>query len=97
MIGARLAGVVARIDMDNWEEIILRELERLKIEVYLFTKYIVDVNMALLVIPKGWRWIKHVKDGCKLEWIQNRRLRMKEDLSLMRKVPSDWCRNLLRE
>ena len=55
--------------MDRWEESILMEMKKMKVEVYLFTKYVDDVTMALSVIPKGWRW-KNCEGEWRLEWEQ---------------------------
>ena len=43
-------------------------LERMRIEVYLFTKYVDDVNIAILIIPKGWYWTKEGEEKWKLIW-----------------------------
>ena len=55
-IGARLTGVVARINMDRWEEEMLLSMRKMRIETYLFTKYVDDVNLATSVISEGWKW-----------------------------------------
>ena len=52
----RLTGVVARINIDRWEERMLNAMNRIRLEVYLFTKYVDDVNMAVSTVPEGWIW-----------------------------------------
>ena len=53
-IGARRSGVVARINMDRWKDKMLVAIERMKLEVYLFTKYVDDIDMAISIVPEGW-------------------------------------------
>ena len=53
-IGARLSGVVARINMDRWEECMMAAMERMKVGIYLFVKYMDNVNLAMSVIPAEW-------------------------------------------
>jgi len=74
-IGARLTVVVARVNMDRWEERMMLEIERMKLEIYLFTKYIDDINLALSVVPPGWRWEQHVSGEWILEWSREQEYR----------------------
>ena len=39
--------MVARVNMDKWEERVILTIERIKLEIYLFKKYIDDINMAV--------------------------------------------------
>ena len=54
-IGARLTGGVARIIMDRWARDIRASLSRNKIEIYLLSKYVDTVNIAISLISKGWK------------------------------------------
>ena len=63
-----MTGVVARINMDRWEENMLEAIRRMELEIYLFTKYVDDVNMAVSIIPEGWSWEKDWEEGWKLTW-----------------------------
>ena len=66
-IGARLTGVVARIVMDHWEKRLRQILEKNSVEVFLFGKYVDDVNTATSVIRKGSRWAE-TEEGWRLQW-----------------------------
>ena len=55
-IGLRLTGVVARIVMDHWAKLFLSTLACNGIKVYLFKKYVDDVNLALSLARPGLRW-----------------------------------------
>ena len=57
-IGARITGVVARILMDVWMDLISQALEENAVVVYLMTKYVDDINVATSLIPSGYGWIK---------------------------------------
>ena len=55
-IGARITGVVARVVMDLWMDLISTHLEENGITIYLLTKYVDDINIASSLIPKGEEW-----------------------------------------
>ena len=57
-IGAHITGVVARILMDVWMDLISQALEENAVVVYLMTKYVDDINVATSLIPSGYGWIK---------------------------------------
>ena len=57
-IGARITGMVARILMDIWADLLHHHLERNSIMVYLLAKYVDDINVALATIPRGFSWDK---------------------------------------
>ena len=44
--------------MDRWSDKMLVSLERSKVEVHLFSKYVDDVNLVVDIIPKGWAWVR---------------------------------------
>ena len=52
-------------------------MERMKVEIYLFTKYVDNVNLAISTIPLDWRWQK-VENGWVLGWDQNQEIRDRE-------------------
>ena len=45
-IGARITGVVARILMDVWMDLVSKSLEENDVKVYLIAKYVDDINVA---------------------------------------------------
>ena len=51
-----MIGEVVRIVMDIWSDQIRRSLLKSKIEVFLFAKYVDDVDVATKVIKEGYRW-----------------------------------------
>ena len=53
-IGARITGVVARVFMDLWMDLISGHLKENKVAIYLLTKYVDDINIATSCIPKGF-------------------------------------------
>ena len=55
-----------------------KRLEKIKVEVYIFTKYVDDTNIAVSVIPKGWLWRKHPVDDWTLIWDEEQEKRDKE-------------------
>ena len=69
-IGARVTGVVARILMDVWADLLNSILENNDVIIYLLAKYVDDVNIATSPIPKGFSWVKENKDGWKLIWTE---------------------------
>ena len=52
-LGLRLTGVVACLVMDTWSTMFLRTLANSKLVVYLFRKYVDDINLALDLIAPG--------------------------------------------
>ena len=62
--------MVARILMDVWADLLHHNLERNNIVVYLLTKYVDDINVALAPIPKGFYWDKTEGKAWKLTWTQ---------------------------
>ena len=57
--------MVARIVMDHWEKKLRDILEKNSVEVFLFGKYVDDVNTATSVIRKGNRWAE-TEEGWRL-------------------------------
>ena len=55
-----MTGDVARTNMDRLDRELTTVLELAKVEIYLFSKYDDDINLATSVIPKGWSWTKKV-------------------------------------
>ena len=53
-IGARITGVVAWIIMDLWMDLVTQTLEENEVVVYLMTKYVDDINVAISLIPRGY-------------------------------------------
>ena len=53
-IGARVTGVVARILMEIWAELLSENLEKNGIVIYLLAKYVDDINLVILPIRKGY-------------------------------------------
>ena len=51
-----MTGVVARIVMDKWEKLMKESLAKNLVEIYLFGKYVDDVNLATSLIAKGYSW-----------------------------------------
>ena len=49
----QVTGVTARVNMDSWQETMIKAIQRMKLEIYLFTKYIDDFNLALSLVPLG--------------------------------------------
>ena len=47
---------------------ILLSLEIIKVKVYLFTKYVDDVNLAVSLVPRGWSLEVSDKENRKLMW-----------------------------
>ena len=45
----------------------LTAIDRMRLEVYLFTKYMDDVNMEVSTVPEAWMW-KAETDGWQLRW-----------------------------
>ena len=45
-------------------------METMKVEIYLFVKYVDNVNLAISVILAGWRW-ERTESGWVLGWDQN--------------------------
>ena len=50
-IGLRLTGVVARVVMDIWRDLMTASIRRMKVEIYLLIKYVNDVNLAVSLVP----------------------------------------------
>ena len=67
-IGLRLTGVVARLVMDQWAKLFLSTLANNNIMVYLFRKYVDDVNLALSLARPGLRWERDMDGTYKLKW-----------------------------
>ena len=63
-------GEVARIIMDRWAQDSKATLSRTKVEVYMLAKYVDDVNVAIGIIQKGWRWKESEQGRKKLEYSQ---------------------------
>ena len=57
--------------MDKWERKIRESLKRNLVKIFLFGKYVDDVNLATSIIPKGHSW-KVSPEGRMLEWSQER-------------------------
>ena len=57
-IGARITGVVARVVMDLWMDLIQQNLKENGIKIYLLTKYVDGINVATSLISKGKEWVK---------------------------------------
>ena len=53
-----MTGVVARVVMDLWMDLISGHLKENKVATYLLTKYVDDINIATSCIPKGYKWQK---------------------------------------
>ena len=53
-IGARITGVVARVLMDVWADLLSANLKDNGVILYLLTKYVDDVNLASSIIKKGF-------------------------------------------
>ena len=70
-IGARITGVVARIIMDLWMDLVTQTLEENEVVVYLMTKYVDDINVAISLIPRGYGWEKKGRKW-KLKWFAKR-------------------------
>ena len=72
-IGARVTGVVARILMDVWMDLLTQALKENEVAIYLLTKYVDDINVATSIIPKGYGW---VRDGRKwvLRWSEDQEM-----------------------
>ena len=59
--------------MDRWSDKMLVSLERSKVEVHLFSKYVDDVNLVVDIIPKGWAWVRRDQgEGYQLRWSEER-------------------------
>ena len=62
-IGLRLTGVVARIVMDHWAAKFREMAKANSITIYMFKKYVDDVNLLFESLGVGTRW-----NGTKMEW-----------------------------
>ena len=63
--------MVARINMDRWEENMLVAIRRMILDIYLFTKYVDDMNLAVSLVSAGWRWESDLRgDSWSLRWNQ---------------------------
>ena len=47
-------------------------LQQGEINVYLLKKYIDDVNLAIGLLEKGWKWVRQTLGRVELEWTQER-------------------------
>ena len=72
-IGARVTGVVARVLMDVWANLMAENLQDNGVILYLLTKYVDDINLASLIIKKGYSWVKETTSGSwRLRWSRER-------------------------
>ena len=62
-IGHRLVQKLARVVMDEWERRFLKLAKENGIELFMFSKYVDDINMILEELKLGMRW-----DGQKIVW-----------------------------
>lgn len=70
-IGARVTGVVARVLMDVWADLLSSKLEKNGITIYLLAKYVDDVNLANSCIPRGHSW-QEIDGELRLTWTRER-------------------------
>ena len=70
-IGVRLTGEVSRVVMDRWSDLMTRSMEVSRVECYMLSKYVDDIDLATSTIPKGHSWIETDGDR-RLEFSQER-------------------------
>jgi hypothetical protein len=54
-IGIRLTGVLAHLFMEHWGKLFRRELSIVKIDVKMLSRYVDDLNQAMVALPLGSR------------------------------------------
>ena len=64
-IGLRLTGAVARTVMDYWAKKFREMAKQNKMTLYMFKKYVDDVNLVMETLGRGYRW-----NGKAMEWKQ---------------------------
>ena len=69
-IGVRLTGEVAKIIMDRWAWDMEASLRASKVEIFLFCKYVDDVNLATSIIPLGYAWKEAQVEGEKVRKLE---------------------------
>ena len=57
--------------MDLWMDLVTQTLEENEVVVYLMTKYVDDINVAISLIPRGYGWEKKGRKW-KLKWFAKR-------------------------
>ena len=57
--------------MDFWMDLVTQTLEENDVVVYLMTKYVDDINVAISLIPRGYWWEKKGRKW-KLKWFAKR-------------------------
>ena len=72
---------MAHVVMDRWESKLRNSLSLSEVELYLFGKYVDDVNLATSVVQKGYRW-KETESGRKLVWSEDSEKADQEEGSL---------------
>ena len=55
-IGLDITGVIAKIFMCWWDERLLEGIRKAKIEVFLYKRYVDDINTCVEVVKPGMRW-----------------------------------------
>ena len=71
-LGLRLTGVVAHIVMDHWAKLFLSTLASNDIKVFLFKKYVDDVNLALSLARPGLHCERDPEGTYRLPWSKER-------------------------
>ena len=92
-IGLRLMGVVARILMDRWSDLLLNALEENGIQVRMIKKYVDDVNVVADALPRGCYWEQDLHGKMRLTWSEQR---LEED-NLLDKCNNKRTMNLVAE
>ena len=68
-----MTGVIARVLMDVWADLIAENLQDNGVILYLLTKYVDDINMASSIIKKGYSWVQETVCGpWRLRWSKER-------------------------
>ena len=55
-IGLDITGVVAKIFMCWWDEKLLQGIKKAKLDVFLYKRYVDDINACVEVVKPGMRW-----------------------------------------
>ena len=66
-IGLQLTQAIAKIVMQIWEDKMIMMMKENKIDVYMFRKYVDDVNIILEALGMGVRWCDNEK---RMKWMQ---------------------------
>ena len=58
--------------IDRWSRMFCNRLRQVEIPVYLIKKYVDDVNLAVGLLEKGWKWERQETGELSLVWTQER-------------------------